>query len=180
MSNIRASTRYASALLGVAVERNELEAVGKDVGFLEGLISGVPEFALFLRSPVITKEKKKRVLRELLAGKTGETVGAFVLLLASKDRESLLEEIIRQFHRLRDERLGILNVTARAASDFTPEQENRLGGQIGKATGKTVRLKVERDPSLIGGFTVQYEDTVWDASVRRQLELLRERLIGGV
>jgi F0F1-type ATP synthase delta subunit len=42
-----------------------------------------------------------------------------------------------------------------------------------------VRLSVERDPSLVGGFTVQYEDTVWDASVRRQLELLRDRLVGG-
>ena len=178
MSNIRASTRYASALLGVAVERNELEAVGNGVDFLERLISGVPDFALFLRSPVISKERKKKALRELLAGKTGETVGAFVLLLASKDRESLLGEIIRQFHRLRDERLGILHVTARAAAGFSPEQEKRLGDHIGKTTGKTVHLKIERDPALIGGFTVQYEDTVWDASVRRQLELLRERLTG--
>ncbi len=179
MSNVRAATRYATALLGVALERNEMEAVGKDVDYLQGLVSGVPGFAQFLRSPVINKEKKKRTLRELLAGKTGETVSAFVLLLASKDRESILGEIVRQFHRLRDERLGILNVTARSAVAFSPEQEKNLGDQIGKSTGKSVRLKVERDPALIGGFTVQYEDTVWDASVRRQLELLRERLIGG-
>lgn len=179
MSNIRTATRYALALLGVAVERNEMEAVGKDVDYLEQMISRVPEFSRFLRSPVINKEKKKRALREVLAGKTGKTVGAFVLLLASKDRESLLPEIVRQFHRLRDEQLGILNVAARSAAAFSPEQAKTLGDRIGKSTGKTVRLKVERDPALIGGFTVQYEDTVWDASVRRQLELLRERLVGG-
>jgi F-type H+-transporting ATPase subunit delta len=179
MSHIRAATRYAAALLGVAVERNELDAVAVDVDFLERAIAGSPDFAAFLRSPVISKEKKKKALHEILSGRTGATVAAFCLLLASKDRESLLGEIVRQFHRLRDERLGILNVTARSAAEFSPAQKARLSEQIGKVTGKKVRLSVERDPSLVGGFTVQYEDTVWDASVRRQLELLRDRLVGG-
>lgn len=178
MSNVRAATRYATALLGVATERNETEAVGRDVEFLESLIAGVPEFALFLRSPVISKERKKSTLREVLAGKTGETTTAFVLLLASKDRESILGEILGQFRRLRDEQLGLLRVTARAAAEISEEQRRILGERIGNVTGKTVRLSVERDPSLIGGIAVQYEDTVWDASVRRQLELLRERLAG--
>ena len=136
MSSIRTASRYALALLGVAVERNELEAVGRDVDYLERMISRVPEFAQFLRSPVINKEKKKRALRELLAGKTGDTVAAFVLLLASKDRESLLAEIVRQFHRLRDEQLGVLNVTARSAAAFSPEQAKTLGDRIGKSTGE--------------------------------------------
>ena len=57
--------------------------------------------------------------------------------------------------------------------------EAALAGQIGRVTGKKAVLTVERDASLIGGFTVQYEDTVWDASVRRQLELMRARLVGG-
>jgi F-type H+-transporting ATPase subunit delta len=179
MRHIRASTRYATALLAVAVERNELDAVAKDVDFLERTISGSPDFAAFLRSPVINKEMKKKALREVLSGRTGETFSSFCLLLAAKDRESLLPEIVRQFHRLRDERLGILNVTARSAAEFSPEQKARLGEQIGRVTGKKAVLTVERDASLIGGFTVQYEDTVWDASVRRQLELMRARLVGG-
>lgn len=179
MSQIRAATRYATALLGVAVERNELDAVAKDVDLLGRMISGSPDFAAFLRSPVINKERKKKALREVLAGKAGETVAAFCLLLASKDRESLLAEIVRQFHRLRDERLGILNATVRSAAELSAEQTARLGERIGAITGKKVRLSIERDPSLIGGFTVQYEDTVWDASVSRQLELMRAALVGG-
>lgn len=178
MSNIRASTRYASALLGVAVERNELEAVAGDVDFLGRLIAGVPDFGNFLRSPVINKEKKKKALHDILAGNTGGTVAAFVLLLASKGRESLLGEIVAQFNRLRDEKLGILAVTARSAAALSPEQRKTLSDRIGSVTGKSVRLEVGIDPSLIGGFTVQYEDTVWDASVSRQLELLRDRLAG--
>lgn len=179
MLTTRASTRYAAALLGVAVEQNELDAVTRDIDFLEKLISGVPAFAAFLKSPVISTERKKKALRELLAGKTAQTVGAFVLLLASKDRESHLEEIIREFRRLRDEQLGVVTVKARAAAEFSPDQRKRLSDRVEAATGKKVRLEFERDPALIGGFTVQYEDTVWDASVRRQLELLRERLVHG-
>ncbi len=178
MSNVRAATRYASALLGVAGERRDLEAVGKDMSFLEELISKVPDFALFLKSPVISKERKKRALSEILAGKTGDTVRAFVLLLASKDREALLPEIITQFTRLRDEKSGVLNATAKSAAPLTPGQEKNLVGQLEKTTGKKVRLKVSSDRTLVGGFTVQYEDTVWDASVKRQLELLGEMLAG--
>jgi F-type H+-transporting ATPase subunit delta len=180
MSQTRAAIRYATALLGVAVERSELDAVAIDVDFLGRSIQASPDLAVFLRSPVINKSRKAKALRELLSGRTGETVAAFVLLLASKGREPLLAEIIRQFRRLKDERLGILNVTARSAAEFSPEQKADLGAQIGKTTGKKVLLTVERDPSLIGGFTVQFEDTVWDASVRRQLELLRVRLVTGV
>lgn len=180
MSRTRAATRYAAALLGVAVERNALDAVGNDLDFLERTIKASPDLAAFLRSPVISKERKKRALRELLAGRVTDTTVAFVLLLAAKDREGHLPDIIAQFRRLRDERLGIVNVTARSAAEFTPEQRTRLGERLERATGRKVRLSVERDPSLIAGFTVQYEDTVWDASVRRQLELLRDRLAGAV
>jgi F-type H+-transporting ATPase subunit delta len=179
MAGSRASTRYAAALLGVAEERNELGEISKDTDFLAGLIAGVPEFALFLRSPVVSAERKKKAIREIIAGRTGATAGAFVMLLVAKGRESLLPEIIREFNRLKDERLGIVTVKARSAAEFTQDQRRRLGERIGAATGKKVRLEIERDESLIGGFTVQYEDTVWDASVRRQLELLRDRLAAG-
>jgi len=178
MSNVRAATRYATALLGAAAERKEMEAVGKDISFLEQLTTKVPDFALFLKSPVVSKDRKKKVLSEVIGRNTGDTVRAFVLLLASKGRESLLPEIISQFYRLRDERTGVLNASATAVADFSPEQEKNLIGQLEKSTGKKVRLNTSRDASLLGGFTVQYEDTVWDASVKRQLEVLGEKLAG--
>jgi F-type H+-transporting ATPase subunit delta len=178
MSNVRAASRYAAALLGVSDERGEMETVGRDISFLEELITKVPDFALFLKSPVVSKERKRQALTQIIGGKTGETVGTFVLLLASKRREALLPDIISEFHRLRDVKTGVLNASAKSAAPFSPGQEKNLTGQLEKATGKRVRLKVSRDPALVGGFTVQYEDTVWDASVKRQLELLGETLAG--
>lgn len=179
MRDTRAATRYAAALLGVAVERGEIDAVDADILSLEKMIGGTPDFALFLKSPVINKERKKKALTAVCEGRIGKTTFTFVMLLAAKGREDLLPAIIGRFRKLRDEHLGILDVTARSASKFTPDQGKRLSERLETVTGKKVRIHFEEDRALIGGFTIQYEDTVWDASVRRQMELLRERLIEG-
>jgi F-type H+-transporting ATPase subunit delta len=179
MSDIRAGYRYATAILGVAVETNSLDAVHRDFQSMEKVIAGSPEFRAFLKSPVINAEKKKKVLSEIFGRIVSELTSKFILLLASKGRENLLPEIVRQFYRLRDERLGILNVTARSAVPLSKAQEEDLTGRIEKATKKKIRLSTFIDPDLKGGFMVQHDDTVWDASVRHQLDVLRDRLTQG-
>jgi len=179
MSQNRAAYRYALAMIDVAEERKQLDEVTRDIQVLDKLTRESHDFFLFLKSPVVNKEKKKRILKELLQGNISESTFKFVLLLASKGREELLPEITQQFYRLRDARLGIINVTARTAVRFSDTQEKQLVNQLERATKKKIRLQSVIDPLLKGGFTIHYEDTVWDASVRHQLELLRERFVGG-
>ena len=180
MSEFRAAYRYALALLGVAEEVKKLDVVSADLAALEKLAKDSREFLMFLKSPVVSSEKKKRMLSEILKGKVSDVTLKFVALLVMKGREGLLPAIIQQFMKLRDERLGILNVTARTAVAFNPEQEKQLIRNIEAATKKKVRLSYVIDDSLKGGFVVQHDDTVWDASVRHQLEVLRERFVEGV
>ena len=179
MSEYRAASRYATAILGVAQEVNKLDDVSKDFQLIEKLVVGSREFVSFLKSPVVNSEKKKKTLTEIFEGKVADLTMKFILLLASKGREGLLPEITRQFYRLRDVRLGILRVMARTTVPFTPKQEQELREQLEKVTKKKVHLKFVIDPALRGGFTVHHEDTVWDASVRHQLEVLRERFVNG-
>ncbi len=179
MSEFRAAYRYALAVLQVAEEYKKLDEVSADFQSLENIMDRVKEFSLFLKSPVVSSEKKKVVLAEILRGKVGDITMKFVALLASRGREGMLQEIIRQFYRLRDERLGILNVKATTAVRFTDAQEKQLVSQLELATRKRIRISYIVDPSIKGGFTVQHEDTVWDASVRHQLELLRELFVDG-
>ncbi len=179
MSEYRAASRYAAAILGVAQEARKLDEVSRDFQLIEKVTGDSPEFRSFLKSPVVNAEKKKKTLTEIFERKLGELTMKFILLLAAKGREGLLPEIVKQFYRLRDDRLGILNVTARTAVAFTPKQEEELTGQLEKVTKKKIHLKFVVDPTLKGGFTVHHEDTVWDASVRHQLEVLRERLAHG-
>jgi len=178
MHGIRAAYRYALALFGVAEELKKIDDTTKDFEYLETLIA-VREFYIFLKSPVIKTEKKKQTLRNILHRKVSDVTMKFVLLLASKGREALLPDIIPQFFALQDKRLDILRVTARTAVKFTQEQERQLVRQLAQVTKKEIRLTSVLDSSLQGGFLVQHEDTVWDASVRRQLEKFKQRLIEG-
>ncbi len=179
MGEFRAAHRYARALFGVALERDQLDAVAADCGQIEALLGASREFMLFLRSPVINAQKKRKVAEEVLAKRVGKTTLTFVVLLVSRGREALLPEIIAEFFRLRDERMGIVNATASVATPLTSAQERRLIERLENATKKKVRMKYVQDASLRAGFMVRLGDTVWDASVRHELEQLRKLLAGG-
>lgn len=180
MRDSRAASRYALAIINVAEEMKNLDRINRDFESIDSMTKEVREFALFLKNPIVNSEKKKRILLELLQTKVSDITMKFILLLVSKNREGLLPEIIEQFYRLRDERLGIINVTARTAVKFNTSQAEQLLNQLEKATKKKVNVKYIVDKSLKGGFTVQFEDTVWDASVQHQLELLKQKFSEGV
>jgi F-type H+-transporting ATPase subunit delta len=101
----------------------------------------------------------------------------FLQLLAQKGRESVLSEIIEEYFKLNDERLGIVNVRLSAAVELTKEQNDSLVKYFESATQKKIQIHAELDKNLIGGFTARVGDTVFDGSVRRQLELLRQRFV---
>lgn len=179
MTSHRAASRYALAIFGLADETKHLELVSKDFKEIEKLIKASRDFYLFLKSPIINRAKKKTVLTNLFQGKVSELTYQFLLLLAAKNREELLPEIILQFERLLDEKQGLAPVTIRTASPFTKDQELRLTEWLKQIIKKTPKLQFIQDASLIGGFAVQYEDTVYDGSVRHQLEILKRRFVLG-
>ncbi len=175
MPESRTARRYALAALSVAEEIDAVDAVSKDFEFIESMIRKIHDFRVFLLSPVINTEKKKTVLTSLLSKRVSDLTFRFVLFLASKGRENLLEDIFTEFYRLRDDRRGILHAETRTASPFTDAQEKELLSYLQKITKKKVRLSFVSDPSLKGGFTVRYGDTVLDASVRHQLQVLERK-----
>ena len=179
MAESRATYRYALALTGVAEETKKVDEVTRDFEFIESVIEGSHEFLQFLKSPVIRAVKKKAVLSAILQGRVSEITLKFVITLVTRSREGLLPDVIRQFYRLRDEHRNILNVTTRVAVPFSEKQHKDLCSRLAEATKKNVQIKYVVDPSLKGGFMIQHDDTVWDASVRHQLELLRRRFAEG-
>lgn len=179
MSNSRAAYRYALAFISVAEEGKRMAAVRDDFAMLARLLRDSRELALFFESPVVSGEKKRAVLAELFKGKIDDLTFSFVVFLASKQRESLLPQIIEEFAKLEDERNGVVNVAVRSATPLTAQQQAALSEGIKRVAGKTVRLTQTTDKDLIGGLTVRFDDTVWDGSVRRQLELLEQRLLAG-
>jgi len=180
MSETRAAYRYALAFIGVADEFKQLDAVSKDIEQITNLLKGSKEFRLFIKSPVIRTEKKKSAVTEMFKGKISDATYHFISLLVAKNRESILPVILKQFNRLQDERLGIINANVRVAVPLAPEQERSMIAHIEAVTKKKVRLTTTIDPAVIGGLALRFDDTVWDGSIRHQLETLRHRFVKGI
>lgn len=174
MSELTVSRRYAHALYDEAEGQNRVEAVDEDVDLLRQSLAETHEFARFVESPAIPRDKKKDVLRALLAERVDALTLRFLLLMVEKDRETLLPSILNTYRDLRDEQRGVVEVGARVPASLGDHERARLTDRLEAMTGKKIRLQVEEQPGLIGGLVIRIGDRVYDGSVRQKLDNLRE------
>ena len=174
MTPKRVARRYAEALLDSSQELKVVEGVSRDLEYLHDVIRTVRDFAVFLRSPVVKKEKKKEVLQELFARRVQALTLTFLYLLAEKGREETLPQIIEEYFQLRDSRDGIVRVSVRSARELSADQSARIEKEFAAYAKSNVRLYPSVDKSLLAGIVTRIGDTVFDGSVRRRLEMLRE------
>lgn len=176
MSVKRVASRYAKSLLDLSIEQNSLEQVRDDMQSMQHLIRESKDFAAFLKSPVVQFSKKQSILTTLLTGKISPLTLKFVLLLTGKQREVILSEIVDAFIDAYRALKHISIVRITSASPLTSEQLDVLQKKIESSTVgfEHVEVQTKIDPSLLGGFVVELDDQVLDASVRHHLESLRK------
>jgi len=179
MADFRVLHRYATSLLETSLEKKNLEAVASDITLLVETMKKSRELHLMLESPVIRPEKKFGILKEIFSDKISKESMKFIEFIVSKRRENLLEEIGKRFLELRDAHLGIANVGVKTATEFSSEQKDVLQNKMEKILNKKVRLNFKVDSELVGGFIAKVDDTLYDASIRHQLELLKKQLLTG-
>ncbi len=179
MKNTRVARRYAQALMMTADSPKAIDEIAHDVGGIKALLDGSRELRRFISSPVIRQGKKLTVLRELFQSRVTPITMLFLQLLVEKQREAALLEVIDQFLALRDTQYGIVNVDVASAVEISLEQGKSLSQKLERYTKKKVRVRFALDKALKGGLVVKIGDTVLDASVKRQLELLREQFVHG-
>lgn len=179
MSEYKVSVRYAISLLDTAKEKNIIEAVSKDVELIHSAIESSRQLQLALENPVVKSNAKLSVLEDIFKNKISDESMNFLKFIVEKNRESLLSSIASIYLELRDEYLGIVNVNVRTAIKFTDEQISQLKNNLEKYLHKKVRLVFLIDTSTIGGFIAQVGDTVFDASLSHQLELLKKQFLKG-
>ena len=123
--------------------------------------------------------RRKRLLQEISSVLGFDRrVANFINILADRNRLPILEEIIVEYQRLMDKRLGIVRARVTAARALDAGQQQELGRKLQEITGKQVRMEVAIDPMLIGGVIAQVESTIYDGSVRQQLQAFKSRLVG--
>ncbi|MBU1299734.1 MAG: F0F1 ATP synthase subunit delta [Bacteroidetes bacterium] len=178
MKEHRVAQRYARAVLQLAEEQNKIDRVTADFQLIEKMIKSSRDFVLFLQSPIINAEKKKKIFLALFKDKVDELTFTFILLLANKNREMIIPAIISQYNELLDEKRGMAEAEVTSAAPFTDKQSGVIMNKLESMTKKKIRMKFKSDPALIGGFKVRIKDTVWDGSILHQFETLREKFSG--
>lgn len=170
MSNPRLASRYAKSLLDLAVEQNLVEETLADVRYLDELCKGSRDFSNMLRSPVIKGDKKKQIINAVVGEKLSKLSQAFVSLLVSKGREENLPEIAAAFVSLYKQMKNIKSVKLTTAVPLNDNVRHAIREKVEAAMpNSTIEMKEEINEELIGGFVLQMEDKLFDASIRRDL-----------
>jgi F-type H+-transporting ATPase subunit delta len=179
MADFRILHRYATSLLETSIEKKNLDVVTSDIQLLVGTLDKSKQLQLMLESPVVKPEVKLNILREIFSSKISKDSMDFIEFVILKQRESLLNSIGKRFLELHDEYLGIANVFVTTATEFTNDQKSLLERKLEKILDKKVRLNFKTDLNLVGGFIAKVNDTLYDASIKHQLELLKKQFLTG-
>lgn len=177
MSEFSVSSRYASALMQVAEEKNSVDSVSKDMELVFNTLDSSKELRSVLKSPIIKEQQKIEVLSDIFAEKVSSVSFNFIKFVVDKNRDYMLYAITKNYLKLRDEKLGLIKAIVTSAVNFSDEQIVKLKTKIEEITGKKASLSFKIDESVIGGFAVKIDDTVFDASVKRQLEILKHKFL---
>jgi F-type H+-transporting ATPase subunit delta len=170
--------RYARALVEVAIAKGSHERVGQEIDELAAAFEGSRDLAEAMTNPVFPRQQRRSVLEALLARQAVSTeTKNFALLLLERERVVALPAIARELRIMVDEKLGRVRATVTSAKPLAPDQVAQIQSQLEKTSGKKVLLEKEVDPSLIGGVIAKLGDTVYDGSVRTQLERMREDIV---
>lgn len=170
--------RYAKALLDLAREQGELDAVLKDVGSLSDAWKESADLRNIVRNPIVPKPALKGVVDAVME-KLGvsKLVRNTVNLLADKGRLGQLEDVLHALEELAEAETGRVRVEVTSAKPMSDAYYTRLTEKLQRVTDRQVVLVRKQDPSLIGGVVTRVGDQVFDGSLSNRLSELRETLL---
>jgi F-type H+-transporting ATPase subunit delta len=174
----KAIIRYSLALYQAAVQDKKLDVIAEDSNNLIGLIKSNKNLHLFFASPVIKHEKKIQVVNAIFGKSVSQLCFEFIKLLIVHNREGMIVDILEGFLDLKNDAEGKIKARVKTAVQFDEKEKKKIKEKIDSFTGKNSITDFSTEDNLIGGFTIQVKDTVIDASVRRQLDNLRDKFKG--
>jgi F-type H+-transporting ATPase subunit delta len=170
--------RYARALAGAAPP-SDVPAVIASLAAFETMLAASQDLRNALQSPAVAPARKRAVISRLAeALSLSGVVRRFLLVLIDHRRAALLAEIREAFEAVMDDRLGLVRVDVVSARELTPAQRGGLVAELSRVTGRQARAQFSIREELIGGVLARVGSTVFDGSVRGQLETLKQRLAG--
>lgn len=179
MSSQTIARRYATALADVIIEKRQESEVRAELIAWEQMFTANPSLLEIFSNPTVGYEQKQKVLSELISRtKVLPTTANFLRVLLKNQRLADLPQVNGKLLQILDERSGVISAEVVSAQPLPAETTAALAKTLGDITGKKVNLNLATDESLLGGIVTQIGSTVYDGSVRNQLERLGEELAG--
>ena len=166
---------FADVVVGSKLDATRLMQELRD---FEALLRASEALRRVLENPSIPGDQKRAVVDAIMAKQgISRQVRNFILVVTEHRRLPLFADILREVDQVLNDRLGIADAEVVSARELGDSERRLLESEIARLTGKRVRARYERDSSLLGGAVVKVGSTIYDGSVKGQLERIREQLV---
>ncbi len=168
---------YAVTLLEVADERGQTDVIAAELADLRTVIAESPEIARFFADPIISADERGAVVERVFKAQLSELGWKFVHAVDREGQMGLMPDIAGAYDDLLAKKRGRIDVEVTVARPLDDQRLAEVAGRIGSALGKEAVVSQRVDESIIGGLVIEFGDKRIDASVRRQLSAMREKLL---
>jgi F-type H+-transporting ATPase subunit delta len=170
--------RYASALADSV--GSDYKTVQDELNVFGSMMTESKELTGMFANPSLNHESKVKVLDALIAkAKPTKTTANFLKVLLENGRIVNLPEINQSFVQVLSERSGVTSAQITSARELNATEQKDLESNLEKMLGKKVTLNYEIDKDIIGGIVTRIGSTVYDSSVKTQLQNLKQQLVNG-
>jgi F-type H+-transporting ATPase subunit delta len=176
-SNNPTAVAYARSILELANEKGQAQEFGQELAAIGEVLRQNPSFAEFLADPGIGLTERTAALDKVFRGRASPLVMNLLGVLNSRGRLNLLGAVSEAYANLLDEQLGNVEVDVTVAQKLDNSQLEQVRQRVSQALGKKAVVHQYVDQEIIGGLVLRVEDRLIDASVKSQLEALRERML---
>lgn len=177
MSTRASAGRYARALLDVVVDEGHPEQVDQELAAFADLFAHSPDLQKALTNPAVPVSAKRGILEKLLSRLTpSPPLGKLLLMLADRDRLSLVRDLADIYHERLMEHRQIVSAEVTTVAPLPPARIAQFEKRLSEATGRRVTMTTRVDPALIGGAVARVGSIVYDGSLATQLAKIREQL----
>ncbi len=182
MKNPLLATRYAKALLGLALEQNKLEEVHNSMSAFASMTNESRELLNLFRSPVIKSDKKVNIINAITEKiETDELSKAFINLIINKRRDVFLPEIFVAFQNQYRAHKNVGSVELTVAHELSDEMKNKIIENIkSQLNGQEIDLNINVDEKLIGGFILESNNNLFDGSIARDLKDIKDQFLKNI
>jgi F-type H+-transporting ATPase subunit delta len=174
---------YARAFADVAMTpKNQLDPAHalEELHSIEALLKESDQLRHVLENPSIPGDRKRAVLDAIIARLgAARQVRNFIAVLIDHRRLPLFSEILKHLQQELSDRQGFADAQVSTARPLSDREKQMLEAEITRMTAKKVRARYGQDASLLGGAVVQVGSTIYDGSVKGQLDRIREQLVEG-